>query len=970
MSASPLAAERTAGHALPPDRRPTWPRWRPALRLAVRDARGNRARTALVVGLVALPVALVVGLYLFGTSRAWGDLQQPRESLGAVAAGSAEPITTSPRAGWADALPASWRLVQWPSVEAFEGSAFDGQFVGGTAGDFTDPVVAGLVELRAGRVPTGVDEVLITPDLAADRSLSVGGTWSPGLWGWTGIGDNPVVALSVVGIGDLAGLRSGESFVLGGPPPQGWQRSTAGARVLIDSTVPITAEQVAVAAGQGIRVIGRDIPIEDPELLSLTLTDELVVALAVAFLQIVMLAGAAFAVSLRRRQRELALLSAAGAEPGDLTRAVLASGILLGSIGALLGFTLPWLVLVAGRPVVEGLLGVPMAAFPPMELAIVLVPIVGLIAAVAASVVPARMAARIPLARALRARDSANVHLHGSTAGVDRPPVRSALAGVALIAAGVVFLLAYPSRSEDGLGSGGLPIWALGLAVVVCEVGVVLLSPTVLALVAGRAQALPLAARLAARDAARNRLRSSFAVAAVAVSVGLLAGCVTWLGSVQSAVQGAAHRPAAPPGSVLLTSPPDQDRWAELGPEELSEVAAEFPDAQVALIGVGPTWDIRSGRSLAVLSQCDPLADLRVGDGALEVMTPASRGALVAALPADDPCRAPLPAGGPLDPRHVIGDPASQRPGVVIADADAAALLIGREDPVVREQLESGGAVALAPSSVVGGKVRIAADPTAVDGVNGPLELVAGPETDIPAIVVDSPYSPAAVIVAPEGLETRGLPAPRNAILVVPPTPIPGLVPYTDELVTPADLQVAYLESGPPSSSLGTLLSGDATTLDPGHLGWALVLLPLAFALLATILVTALALGDARPELATMAAVGASPRVRRTFAMWAAVVVASVGSALGALAGIAPAWAALRSVDIYADPENCLWSPVGPGYLEGPMRESGLVYCDVPLAIPLDVPWGWLAVIVVGLPVLAGLFFLVVTRSRAVVPRR
>ena len=77
------------------------------MRLAIRDARGNRARSALVIALVALPVALVVGIYLFGTSRTWGDLQLPRESLGTAAAGSAEPVGAarwgSPGAqGWAD----------------------------------------------------------------------------------------------------------------------------------------------------------------------------------------------------------------------------------------------------------------------------------------------------------------------------------------------------------------------------------------------------------------------------------------------------------------------------------------------------------------------------------------------------------------------------------------------------------------------------------------------------------------------------------------------------------------------------------------------------------------------------------------------------------------------------------------------------------------------------------------------------
>ena len=339
-------------------------------------------------------------------------------------------------------------------------------------------------------------------------------------------------------------------------------------------------------------------PIEDPEQLSLTLTDELVVGLGVAFLQIVMLAGAAFAVSLRRRQRELALLSAAGAEPGDLTRAVLASGILLGGIGALLGFALPWLILVAGRPTLEWQFGWSLAPVPPMERAIVLVPIVGLLAAVAASVVPARMAAGIPLAKALRARDSANVGLDPAGRGMDRLPVRTALAGVALIVAGVLFLVAYPAGSQ-GQGVGGWPIWALGLAVVVCEVGVVLLAPMVLALMSGHSRALPLAARLASRDASRNRLRSSFAVAAVAVSVGLLAGCLTWLSSVETAVRDA-YRPSAAPGTVVLARSTDQVRWGPLGAEDLSAVASEFPGSQVALIGIGPSWDVRAGDSLAV----------------------------------------------------------------------------------------------------------------------------------------------------------------------------------------------------------------------------------------------------------------------------------------------------------------------------------------------------------------------------------
>ena len=226
------------------------------MRLALRDARAHRGHSVLVIALVALPVALVVGVYLFGTSRTWGDLQQPRLALGAVAAGYAEPATTSPTPGWSDPLPDSWRLVPWPSVGAFEGSPMDGESVSGTAGDLTDPALAGLVDLQAGRVPTSVDEVLITADLAASRALDIGGTWTTRLWNWAGFAGNPSVPLVVVGIGDLAGVTSGGSFVVGGVPP-GWVNGpgngpVGGDRVLIDAPAPITAEQVAAAAAAGV----------------------------------------------------------------------------------------------------------------------------------------------------------------------------------------------------------------------------------------------------------------------------------------------------------------------------------------------------------------------------------------------------------------------------------------------------------------------------------------------------------------------------------------------------------------------------------------------------------------------------------------------------------------------------------------------------------------------------------------------
>jgi putative ABC transport system permease protein len=58
--------------------------------------------------------------------------------------------------------------------------------------------------------------------------------------------------------------------------------------------------------------------------------------------------------------------------------------------------------------------------------------------------------------------------------------------------------------------------------------------------------------------------------------------------------------------------------------------------------------------------------------------------------------------------------------------------------------------------------------------------------------------------------------------------------------------------------------------------------------LIATFTATGLALADARPDFATLAAVGAAPRTRRFVAMGSAAVVAGLGAVLGVLVGFAP----------------------------------------------------------------------------------
>ena len=88
-----------------------------------------------------------------------------------------------------------------------------------------------------------------------------------------------------------------------------------------------------------------------------------------------------------------------------------------------------------------------------------------------------------------------------------------------------------------------------------------------------------------------------------------------------------------------------------------------------------------------------------------------------------------------------------------------------------------------------------------------------------------------------------------------------------------------------------------------------------------TLTATFLALSDARPDLATLSAVGASPRMRRAVAAAYAVSVGLVGAILGAAVGLVPGIAIS-----YPLTRNFTGSPGPTHYLEIPWLEIiGLV---------------------------------------------
>ena len=120
-------------------------------------------------------------------------------------------------------------------------------------------------------------------------------------------------------------------------------------------------------------------------------------------------------------------------------------------------------------------------------------------------------------------------------------------------------------------------------------------------------------------------------------------------------------------------------------------------------------------------------------------------------------------------------------------------------------------------------------------------------------------------------------------------------------------------------------------------LQWLLFLMAAVLMLGGTLTAMFLALSDARPDLATLSAVGAEARVRRKVAASYTFVVAFVGAVLGMLVGFVPGIAVT-------------WPLTSHNYLgAGPF---------------LDIPWALIAAVVVGLPIVTALTVGACVRSK------
>lgn len=1017
-------ASRTSA-AAPPRREPgrlaSWlGGWRVAIRLARRDIRAHRGRSAVVMLMIGLPLAIMVAVvtlyasstvtiakaptaYLGGAQArltyvgaavteqspdgslvkpACSDAFRVEEDGGAFEFGtdverfkngsSAGPRGSRPQPvdasgcmrGAADVpgMPKLGADFGLPSAE--EAAKVLGTWLGGTVvpvttwhfslgpdqdyrqgfglmADARADVFRGMVELRSGRWPTAPGEVLVTPygeanGLPTEGTMRTAESYSTA----DSSADMPPRGRSrytVVGTADVAKTGNQGMDLVAFPATV----PTATIAYLLDRSEPMAWSEVQGLGRYGIVATSRavlddpphrpvdEIPgVEVAQFGAAWLLTAIMPTLAMLTVACLM-AGPAFAIMAARQRRLLALVAANGAPAGQIRRTVLAEAGLLGVIAAALGvfggIVVAVLQMRFSSPVFGG--------YGPLDVPLGLtlgIGAAGVLAALAAALVPARGLGRLDLVSLMGAG--------GTNRGTARArPARSGLAGVAMLLIGSV-LFAYASvadrmvRSTEEsaawliVGSG-----LVGMALLVA--GGLTLVPVLLALLGRWGARLPLAPRLALRDASRLRGRATSTVAAIMAGT-LVLSLLGILLATNDRYSAETYEGSAPAGmmSIHVSSEGVVERRASAD--------AAFPG-------------LRSYLAEVVLPDA---ADDNLVAREVDALPPGEQGAAevrwVTSL---------VPAGCGLNtlPPWSEGQVRCEAPGispwpndrwsslVAMSPQDAAAVY--GLDAEQQRVLADGGAVVLgeALDSVLAadGTVRVV---TGLQHVTGPdeartvtwkkrrehvLPAVRGPEPtfSMPGGVGRG----SAVLLTPATVRAMGVRAVPGMLLVgtASGAPLTGSE-GADYAMAIDGSQMPRVEQGY-QSSLGSTL-------------WALSLFAALITLVATITATALSMGEARRDLATLGAVGARPGIRRGMAAAQAAVLALVGTVMGMVVGGIPG--ALTGLAISSGPSSGGWS-------EGPVASMSLPQALVSLGGGyVVVPWVTLLIALVAVPLVAAAF--------------
>jgi putative ABC transport system permease protein len=461
-----------------------------------------------------------------------------------------------------------------------------------------------------------------------------------------------------------------------------------------------------------------------------------------------------------------------------------------------------------------------------------------------------------------------------------RTPRKVPTIGVALlgVGAGMAALgsAATLARTTSGQGVSGSATGVLAGLVVggsaLAQIGLIVCSPALVGLAGRLSTRFPLAVRLALRDASRHRGRSAPAVAAVLTAV---AGsvAVALIVTATDAKDRRDYLPSAPIGTVTVQLDP------------------HAPDAPV----ITP-----AGAVAALRPALPPFASYPIRT----IYNSCPEGTFCGQF------SVPTATNGAESPRSTeyINAYSDQ---FIVGSADALPMVAGISTSTARDVLARGGLVSFDPKLVRNGRATIS---YASSGEATTHQL------SVPAVFLKAE--------APMGRAVVSDSLARRLHL---PTTIDTLILRPDHLPTAAQLDAA--NAALPDRPI-LVERGYQSRYSAGLL--ALILGATIVTVGAAGISTGLAQADARADHATLLAVGATPRVRRSLAASQALAIAGLGSVLGLISGLVPALAYVGAVD----------------------------------SLTLVLPWGTLALLLLGIPALAAAGAYLVTRSRLPLDRR
>ncbi|MEP7331148.1 MAG: FtsX-like permease family protein [Terracoccus sp.] len=960
--------DRAADHAEsgtrpePSRRAQWWAGWRVSLRLARRDVRRHRGRSALVLLMIGLPVMLLAfgatlamtadrtaaenAPYLYGTGVAvvsgpngpkaieqsadgngpgWGDDSTSAQIITG--------FTTDPTAAISSLVGGKAMPFENPDLRA----TIDGSRTPVPALAITLPAGADLgqrAHLISGRWATSPDEVVVTrygADLGLPTSGRIdleatAGSGPPGLGG-SPTGES-TTGRTIVGLADaVTGSSSGSvspaavvvpfdgtpsSWLVTDAKPIDW----AGVQRLNRYSLLVTSKAVTSLPADELTRLSPDASTGGQ---TRSLTTAIAAASGALLLTTTLLAGPAFAVSASRQRRTLALAAANGGTVAQVRQFVLGQAVVLGSLAAVIGVVL-------GLAGFFGLRALPLRPFLPLVFfspdvpwsLLALVVAAALVSAVVAALIPARSLGRLDIVRVLRGQE------------VSRP-LRHRLTALGVVLCGIGALTALTRTLTDS----GVSVTAFLIGSVVLTIGALCLVPALLVVTARLAGRLPLTMRMAARDSARQRARTAPTVAAVLATTALFSASCIGLAS-DTAKRADTYVPQVAMGTGLVRAysgsgaTADEDRAVDAihaaAPDLTVLRAATLGDpfqttSSLAGITAVPSQRIAAMRAgcsaqqaLANSDQAGPdidcwsLTNVGYGGGQVRVL-PATD--LTAALKLD-PAQAAAVAGGaivlpdpatlPQEPRHATLEMAPTTP-VDVTDAKVAfATEQGTRDPQTNEFTTSGRPA----------------------------------ETRVPALLLPAATflrlqtgSGIGAVLSTETAARLGWTSTPDTVLFYSPD---GAVDVATQARVQTVLEgrfnqaMVYVERG----------------FQRGDLAVVLVLIGVVtlLVLVATFVSTALSLAEQQPLMGTLAAVGATRGTRRRMAASQALHLAGLGALIGAAVGLVPGIAIARATTVVTQYNGVSERTAGP-FLSIPWLQIIAPVVLVPL---IAAAFAWLAV--------------------------